>query len=672
LLPSHPRPLKIRVEQIVTLLLGTCLILLAISAGASAHTSKPIATTASLRTAATRARRADRTLVADAKSLKRCLSKHPAHCKQARRALQHAGIKLAATEHKLAKLARATGKAGDATSASSRFSSHSAGRQAPQITVSGQTLTWTQIANVRTYVFVRKVPGQAEQYSTVSGTSITPPPVPGTTVDYSVRTDVDGSAWAQEASIAYAPIGEVPVVKTPETPEAVVKAPETPEAPATQTPDPQAAPTIAVSGHTLTWNEVAGVNTYVLVTKAPGQAEQFSVVSGTSVTPPVVPGTTVDYSVRTDVEGSAWALEVAIAYRAGREAPKAPETPAPKTPVTETGSGSESGSSSSSETFGLPFVKGINAGLQGWGVNNMPTISSEMNSLGVNWAREDLPWSEVEPQQGVFKWASFDNTVAAAKANGITILPIVGYAPSWTSPTNAAAYAEFVAAAVARYGPGTSANLQWWELWNEPYFAYAWSEHSPEPEAYGRDALAAAEAAKKVAPSVKLLIAADYQESAQTGGSSKEEKTWIDDMFTAAPTLGKWIDGVSVHPYGGDPALPLKEKGGYLDTSGQWGFARIDTIREKFLAHGVNVPFWITEEGWSTWEMSEATQAHYYADLIPQIKQRPWIRALFPFGLREGTAKPTNNQAGFALLKYGTWEPKSAWSVLQAGFKELS
>jgi hypothetical protein len=676
---SHPRPRRNRVEQVVILLVVTCLTLLATSAGAAARTVQPKAATssvaphdasaASLNTAAKRARKADHRLVADARSLKACLRAHPAHCKDARRALQRAGTRLTIAERTLAKVARATGSAGSRASSALRWYT----RQAPQITVSSQTLSWTRVANVNSYVFVRKVPGQAEQYSVVSGTSIAPPPVPGATVQYSVRTDVEDSAWAHEVSITY---------------------PATTEAPTVEVPDPQAAPTISVSGQTLSWNEVANVSTYVLVTKAPGQAEQYSVVSGTSVAPPAVPGATVHYSVRTDVEGSAWALEVPIAYPASVETPtkttkapttKTPETPTtktseapgtktPETPTTTTGEGpSESQSpTGSSETFGLPFIKGINAGLQGWKANNTPAIASEMNSLGVNWDREDLPWSEIEPEKGVFKWTGFDETVAAAKANGITILPVVGYAPSWTSPDNAAAYAEFVAAAVARYGPGTSANLQWWELWNEPYFAYAWSEHTPEPEAYGRDALAAAEAAKKVAPSVKLLLAADYQESAQTGGSSPEQKTWINDMFTAAPTLGKWIDGVSVHPYGGDPALPLKEKGGYLDTSGLWGFQRIDTIREKFLAHGVNVPFFITEEGWSTWEFSEATQAHYYADLIQQVKLRPWVRALFPFGLREGTAHPTNNQAGFALLKYGTWEPKAAWAVLQTGFKELS
>jgi hypothetical protein len=294
-----------------------------------------------------------------------------------------------------------------------------------------------------------------------------------------------------------------------------------------------------------------------------------------------------------------------------------------------------------------------------------------MKTMGANWEREDLSWDSVEAQKGVLNWSSFDKTVAAAKAQGITLLPIVGYAPSWTSPTDSAAYAEFVKAAVARYGPGTSANLQWWELWNEPYFAYAWSGHTPEPEAYARDALAAAQAAKGVAPSVKLLVAADYQGQPQVGGTTTSQKSWIDDMFTAAPTLGKWIDGVSVHPYGGDPATPLKEVGGYRDTSGSWGFQRIDTIHSKFLAHGVNVPFWITEEGWSTWDNSEETVTHRYADLFPQIRLRPWVRALFPFGLREGTATPTNDQAGYGLLRFGTWQPKTSWPVIQEGFKTL-
>jgi hypothetical protein len=326
----------------------------------------------------------------------------------------------------------------------------------------------------------------------------------------------------------------------------------------------------------------------------------------------------------------------------------------------------------SSAPFDEPFVKGIVTNIQGWGVSAVPQIASEMTTLGVNWAREDLSWAETEPQKGVFDWSSFDQMVEAAKAHGITVLPIVGYAPSWTSPNNATEYAAFVKAAVERYGPGTSANLQWWELWNEPYDSYAWSGQTPEPEAYARDVLAAAQAARGVSSSVKLLVAADYNDSPQTGGTTPWETSWIDDMFAAVPNLGQWINGVAVHPYGDDPSLPLAQPEGWKDANGEWAFQRIDMIHQKFLNHGVNVPFWITEEGWSTWEVSEATQAKDYADLIEQVKLRPWIRALFPYCLREFNEHPTNNQSGYGLLKFGTWQPKQAFYTLQAGLKTLN
>jgi hypothetical protein len=74
---------------------------------------------------------------------------------------------------------------------------------APSLTVSGQTLKWTAVTGVSSYVYVRKVTGQTDQYTTVTGTSVTPPAAPGQTARYSVRTNVSGSAWAKEVSIAY-------------------------------------------------------------------------------------------------------------------------------------------------------------------------------------------------------------------------------------------------------------------------------------------------------------------------------------------------------------------------------------------------------------------------------------------------------------------------------------
>ncbi len=331
---------------------------------------------------------------------------------------------------------------------------------------------------------------------------------------------------------------------------------------------------------------------------------------------------------------------------------------------------SSSGTDSSSGDFDSPFVKGVDTNLQGWGTAAEPQIAHEITTVGAHWAREDLNWSKIEPQRGVFDWSSFDQMISIAQANGITILPVAGYAPSWTTPDSSTDYAAFIAAAVARYGPGTAANLQWWELWNEPYYAYAWSGKPGDPAAYARDVQAASQAAKEVAPTVKLLIAAEDGDAAAAGGGWWT--TSVDAYFAAVPDLGKWIDGVAVHPYGDDPAVPVKEADGFRGATGGWSFQRIDSIRAAFAAHGVNVPFWITEIGWTTSEVSEATQAHNYEDLTVQVAARPWVRAMFSYCLREFNNDPADSEAQFGLEKYGSWQPKPAFYALQKGFGSLS
>jgi hypothetical protein len=453
------------------------------------------------------------------------------------------------------------------------------------------------------------------------------------------------------------------------------------------------APLLAVSHKTLKWARVGRFESYILKSKAPGRRVKYAKVRGISVTPKAVPGATIRYSVRTAVDGSAWAPETTISYPSsgattgssgssgsGTTAPTkpAPEatgtgpTTEPSVPPSEAPGTGPTAPTLPPEALGESFVKGVAIDPVGWGEDAAAEIAGEVHSLGAEWVRTDLPWKEVMPSPGVFDWSHFDSVMRVSEAQGLHVLPILGYAPSWTTPTNAAGYAEFVAAAVARYGPGTTANLHWFELWNEPYYSYAWSGKTPEPEAYARDVAAAAEAAKKIDPSVKFLIAAEYNDSAQAGGSSPWETTWIDDMFTAVPDLGKLIDAVAVHPYGDDPALPLAEPGGWKDASGGWSFQRIDTIRARFLAHGVDVPFWITEVGYSTYGTTEAEQAHDYSDLITQVAARPWVRGLFAYCLREYEEHPTNDESPMGLLKAGSWQPKSAFYTLQQGFKTLS
>ena len=78
-----------------------------------------------------------------------------------------------------------------------------AARVAPRLTISGDALQWAPVDRIKSYVLQRDVPGQAAQYSIVKGTSVIPPPVPGTVVSYSLRTIARESAWTEKRAIRY-------------------------------------------------------------------------------------------------------------------------------------------------------------------------------------------------------------------------------------------------------------------------------------------------------------------------------------------------------------------------------------------------------------------------------------------------------------------------------------
>ncbi|MEV6596068.1 hypothetical protein AB0M36_04290 [Actinoplanes sp. NPDC051346] len=87
--------------------------------------------------------------------------------------------------------------------------------------------------------------------------------------------------------------------------------------------------------------------------------------------------------------------------------------------------------------------------------------------------RIDLGWNFIQSCATCpVDWTELDRSVDAAYAQGMRVLLILGYAPSWANggrkfnyfPTDDAAWASIVDAAVAHFGP----KVQAYEVWNEP------------------------------------------------------------------------------------------------------------------------------------------------------------------------------------------------------------
>jgi hypothetical protein len=489
---------------------------------------------AALRSAAARANRADRVLVSAARALHSCIRTSNGSCAGSRSAVQSAGHAFSAAERNLALKAR---RAGRGRAASSSVV------QVPTLKTSGVKLSWSAIAHASSYVLASEVPGQGERYAVSHTNSATPPPVPGVTVTYMVRTAERSSHWSNAVKIAY--------------PAAAPSSPTTPAPPATSLPtqelDMRAAPSLHVSGQTISWNLVAGVSTYVLMTKVPGQAEAFTAVSGGTVTPAAVPGKTVSYSVRTAVDGSAWAPNVTIAY---------PATP-PATPPVAPNEPSQSVGASEG------FQPGINGG----------TASQDYAGaaiLGAKIVRITMPIAVPA--------SAWEGIIANYAAKGMRVEPLAsfyGRIPSEAEAQNVAGWAK-------AFGPGGTfwakrtdgaLAIRSIEFGNEASYGYQYGDsagaasYTARAKSYAIRFKEAAEAISATGVKVGLLADADDP----TGD-------WMNGMFAAVPNLGNYVGGWISHPYG---------------TTGK---SKLTGILAQTAAHGASssIPIDVTEWGIST------------------------------------------------------------------------
>jgi hypothetical protein len=528
-------PLRQPSRWLVTALLLSVLSMLAVAPGAALASpkakaaAKARAAVARLNHASQVQRAADHRLVVKARVLKRCQRRHAGACTAQRRAVQSAGVRLHRAQRRLNRVARRQ----------ARRARTGATLPAPTIVVDGQKLSWNAVSNVNRYVFVRKVPGQADQYSVVKGTSITPPAVPGQTVRYSVRADASGSAWAPEVSITYPAVEVAPAPATSEP--APAPAPSV---------DLLAAPALTVSGSSLAWNQVGDVTTYVLLRRISGQADQYTVVAGTSTTPAAVAGQTAHYSVRTAIDGSAWSSEVSIAY------PDAAPAPAPATaPAPVSGSFQMGLTAGTAHQYELSYLKATGA--------HTARIDFAIGTPAANLA------SDVE-------------AYAKAGIRPVLLATFYGRIPSTVEAQNLATWA-------AAYGPGgtfwqgksypTSVAPTEIEFGNETSYSYQWSDNSlstyaARAQSYAQRAKDAAVAITAANKNVGLLA---------IGDNAVNQSAWVVNMFKAVPNLGDLVNGWTIHPYGPNWAT------------------RIDsTVNSTKTAGSRDLPIWVTEWGLSS------------------------------------------------------------------------
>lgn len=283
-----------------------------------------------------------------------------------------------------------------------------------------------------------------------------------------------------------------------------------------------------------------------------------------------------------------------------------------------------------------------------FGVSSRPDLLSlpdniadfdRLAAASMKLVRFDAKWSQLEPTaKGTFNpdfFERMDEIMALADARGITLILCFDKTPGWANggagmgapPTNHQDYADALGVLAAHYKdrPGML-----YEIWNEPNYIDFWdTPGGPDPAAY-TDMLKRAYTAAKTADPDATIIA---------GSLSHNDQTYLAGMYAAGAHDS--FDAFSIHPYTDGLAVE--------DTSfATFSFRpEIEGIRASLLAHGDDVPIWLTEFGYSTApgyaRVSEANRASYLAGAVRIVRSEPFVQGMAVFTLN------TLNDARYGL-----------------------
>lgn len=226
---------------------------------------------------------------------------------------------------------------------------------------------------------------------------------------------------------------------------------------------------------------------------------------------------------------------------------------------------------------------------------NLPAVLRRMVSSGVGSVRVVFDWAQAQPQQaGPIDFSQTDRLVSRAAVRGLTVLPVIIYAPAWDSaahvpgtyapPADDGPYAAYAAALVHRYGPRGSfwsahrhlrrLPIRRWQIWNEPNFRYDWDAPS-FARGYVK-LLRAAHAAIKHADRGAKVVLAGFPDQAWDA---------LNKIYKVKGARGAF-DIVAAHPYTSQPKNVIRF---------------LQLVRRVMKRHGDgHKPLLVTETGWNS------------------------------------------------------------------------
>jgi hypothetical protein len=316
------------------------------------------------------------------------------------------------------------------------------------------------------------------------------------------------------------------------------------------------------------------------------------------------------------------------------------------------------------------------------GQPSLPPALSTMVGTGVESVRVAFNWANAQPTEaGPYDFSQTDLVVGDAARDGLTVLPVVLYTPSWDArpnpsgtiaiPQDDAPYAAYLTALVKRYGPnGTywadnptlpKRPIREWQIWNEPNFTFYWPTR-PFAPSYVALVKAAHTAIKQADPGAQVVLA----------GMPNDAWNYLQKIYNV-PHASQYFDVVAVHPYTVIPSnviLFLQKMRAVMKRNGD-----------------PRKPLVITEMGWNSsighkpsddfcCQSTAARQAAKVKSVLPLLAQNRAALKLQAFYYYTWASHGTNggpsaNWAGIFQINGSRLVPKPVYAQFKAGVLAL-
>ncbi|MBI1277001.1 MAG: hypothetical protein GC179_02610 [Anaerolineaceae bacterium] len=248
--------------------------------------------------------------------------------------------------------------------------------------------------------------------------------------------------------------------------------------------------------------------------------------------------------------------------------------------------------------FRIPRL-GVNAELTQYDASTLDRNLELMEQANIIWVRQKIHWADIESVRGQFQWGKTDAIFAAFKQHPqLKPFVVLISEPEWARsdqhtptapPVNVDDFAAFAGTFADRYG----AQIDYYQIWDEPNLIAAWGGQEPNATAY-TSLLSATYKSIHAADPVATVVTAALAPTTETGPKNISDIIYLNDMYAVGAK--DYMDAVAAKPYGFSDSVEDR-----MVSPDRLNFSRIIALREVMVRNGDGKKaLWASEWGWNS------------------------------------------------------------------------